>query len=177
MARQNKYLTHVLPNMELIKAWARRGAIEEDIARNLNVGVSTFSMYKNKYPELKEALAQTKDPADLKVENALYNNATGFWYFEEQAFKCKRVYYDDEGRKCEEEELKSIEVQRFKPGETSAQCFWLKNRRPDLWKDKHDIEHTGEIINNPFKDMTTEELLEYKRLLEKNEPQSTKTKD
>lgn len=41
--------------------------------------------------------------------------------------------------------------------DTTAQIFWLKNRRPDLWRDKQQIEHSGEV-NNPFRDLTTDEL-------------------
>lgn len=29
--------------------------------------------------------------------------------------------------------------------DTTAQIFWLKNRRPDRWRDKQDIEHMGQI--------------------------------
>ena len=29
--------------------------------------------------------------------------------------------------------------------DTTAQIFWLKNRRPDRWRDKQDIEHSGQI--------------------------------
>jgi hypothetical protein len=32
---------------------------------------------------------------------------------------------------------------KAKGGDTTAQIFWLKNRRPDLWKDRQD--HTGKF--------------------------------
>jgi hypothetical protein len=153
MAPQNKYLTHVLPKMELIKAWARRGAIEEDIARNLNVGVSTFSMYKNKYPELKEALEQEKDVADLKVESALFKRAVGYTYTETKEKVC------DDGSV-----ERTTTVKEVVP-DTTAQIFWLKNRRPDLWRDKQDIEHSGGIIQR-YSELSDEELEE---LIEKYE--------
>ena len=41
--------------------------------------------------------------------------------------------------------------------DTTAQIFWLKNRKPNEWRDKKDIEHSGEV-NNPFSSLTTEEL-------------------
>lgn len=41
--------------------------------------------------------------------------------------------------------------------DTTAQIFWLKNRRPDLWRDRKDVALEGEI-NNPFRELTTEEL-------------------
>ncbi|MFV0382337.1 MAG: hypothetical protein ACK5KR_09010 [Breznakia sp.] len=156
MAR-SKWETHVLPNLEYICALARRGVIDKDIAKTIKVGESTFSKYKNDHSELIQALAPNKDIADGIVESALYKNAAGFKYLEEQAFKCKKVYYDEEGRRCEEEEVKTVVVERFRSGETGAQCFWLKNRRSNEWRDKHDVQIAGEI-NNPFKELSTKQV-------------------
>lgn len=41
--------------------------------------------------------------------------------------------------------------------DTTAQIFWLKNRRPDKWRDKRDMEVSGSI-HNPYEKLTTEEL-------------------
>jgi len=30
-------------------------------------------------------------------------------------------------------------------GDTTAMIFWLKNRQPDKWRDKQDIEHSGSV--------------------------------
>lgn len=51
------------------------------------------------------------------------------------------------------------QIKRHMAGDTTAQIFWLKNRKPNEWRDKKNIEHTGEV-NNPFKELTTEELKE-----------------
>lgn len=43
--------------------------------------------------------------------------------------------------------------------DTTAQIFWLKNRKPQQWRDRHDIEHSGNIdSNNPYADLTTYDL-------------------
>lgn len=43
--------------------------------------------------------------------------------------------------------------------DTTAQIFWLKNRKPDVWRDKRDVGVEGTInTNNPFAGLTTEEL-------------------
>lgn len=50
-------------------------------------------------------------------------------------------------------------VTKHMAGDITAQIFWLKNRRPDKWKDKNIIEHEGELkTEDPFKGLTTEEL-------------------
>ncbi|OCN03581.1 transposase [Erysipelotrichaceae bacterium MTC7] len=144
MAKQSKWDTNVKPNLELIEAWARRGAIEADIAKNLNVARSTFENYKRDYPELREALRNGKEPADLQVEAALFKKAVGYEYKE------VRNEVTDGGWK------EVVTTKQVAP-DTTAQIFWLKNRRPDLWRDKQDVELSGEV-NNPFEGLTTEEL-------------------
>ncbi|CYX44282.1 HNH endonuclease [Streptococcus suis] len=52
-------------------------------------------------------------------------------------------------------------VKKHVPADTTAMIFWLKNRKPDLWRDKreHDVSHSGAVsVNNPFDGLTTEEL-------------------
>ena len=34
-------------------------------------------------------------------------------------------------------------LKRAMSGDTTAQIFWLKNRRPDLWRDRQQHEHSG----------------------------------
>ena len=53
-------------------------------------------------------------------------------------------------------------------GHTTAQIFWLKNRRPDKWRDKQDLEHSGGInVQNQYENMTEEELIELTKKYEK----------
>ena len=30
-------------------------------------------------------------------------------------------------------------------GDTTACIFWLKNRQPEMWRDRHDLTHSGEV--------------------------------
>lgn len=51
------------------------------------------------------------------------------------------------------------EVTKHVQPDTTAQIFWLKNRKPEIWRDKQDIQHSGGMnVNNSFSDLTTEEL-------------------
>ena len=36
--------------------------------------------------------------------------------------------------------------EKAKNGDTTAMIFWLKNRRPDKWRDRHDIEFPNGLI-------------------------------
>ena len=58
-----------------------------------------------------------------------------------------------------EEELKVTKVvtKEVVP-DTTAQIYWLKNRKPEDWRDKKEIEHSGNI-SNPYEELTKEQLL------------------
>lgn len=136
MARPSKYESHVKPKLNLVEAWARDGLTDEQIANNLNIALSTYYDYKNQYSEFADALRRGKDDVDIEVENALLKRALGYTYEEityENGVEVKRV------------------VKEVQP-DTTAQIFWLKNRRPQSWRDKQDIEHSGSV--------TIEKLLE-----------------
>lgn len=142
--RPSKYETHVLPRMVEIEGWARDGLIDEQIAKNLGVAYSTFRVYKSKHPALSAALKRSKAIADREVENALFKNATGYEYTEEQAIKLKKVFYLD-GKRHEEERVEVVEVKKYRFPDTTAQIFWLKNRKPREWRDKQEVEHSGDV--------------------------------
>lgn len=120
----------------LLAAWVRDGLTDEELASKMKIAPSTLYAWKIKFPEISEALKKGKEIVDIEVENALYKNATGYDYTEDQAFKVKRVFYDDDNRRCEQEEIEVVEIRRHKPPETAAQAFWLKNRKPVEWRDK-----------------------------------------
>lgn len=136
----------------LLSAWARDGLSEEQIAHNMNVAYSTFRAWKEKFSALSAALKKGKEVVDIEVENALYRKALGFKETVKKPVKVKRVDYKD-GKRCKEyEEVVQAEEEIFVPPDTAAQIFWLKNRKPDVWRDKPEDnggkEEAITIINN-----------------------------
>lgn len=127
-----------------IEGWARDGLTDEQIAEKIRITPSTLYEWKKRYSEISEALKKGKEVVDRQVENALLKRALGYQYTE------KTVEKSVEGTKVKET------VKEVVP-DTTAQIFWLKNRRPDLWRDKKDVAMEGEI-NNPFRELTTNEL-------------------
>ena len=94
---------------------------------------STLYEWKRRFPEISEALKKGKEVVDIEVENALLRRATGY-----DAVETIEEVSDKNGRSVKR-------VTRHVPGDVTAQIFWLKNRRPDKWKDKQDVQVSGEL--------------------------------
>lgn len=142
-----------------LEAWARDGLTDEQIAENMNIVASTLYEWKKRYPEISEALKRNKELVDIEVENALLKKALGFKENIRKAIKVKEVLYENGKRKSEKEHIEYADEEVFVPPDTTAQIFWLKNRRPERWRDKQDMELSGEVKNsNPYAGLTTEEL-------------------
>lgn len=147
MARQTKYDTHVQPRLEEVAAWCRDGYTDEDISKLLGVAYSTFREYVKAKPALSAALKRNKAIADIRVEESLYEKATKRTIVKQVPLKLKRTYIED-GYVLTEEYVEVTEIEEEIPPDTTAMIFWLKNRKPNEWRDKRDIEHSGEITNN-----------------------------
>lgn len=157
--RRNKFefwLTE--EGLTLLEGWARDGLTDQDIAQQCKVSRSTLSEWKRKYIEIDEALKSGKDIADYNVERSLYKKCVGHYAKIEQAFKCKEVYYDENGNRCERETIQVAEVDKFIAPDTMAIAIWLNNRRPDKWRrnagkeelDKEKFEHEKKIDSKKY---------------------------
>ena len=91
---------------------------------------------KNKYPAISATLKKGKEVVDTEVENALLQKALGMTKTIQKPIKLKEVLYDNGKRTSEKEHIEFVEEEIFIPPDTTAQIFWLKNRRPDKWRDK-----------------------------------------
>lgn len=126
-----------------IQGWARDGLSDEQIAKNMGINVATLYRWKEKYCEICEATREGKDVPDRKVENALYQSCFDRTITVLKAFKVKRVWYDENGKRCEEEKLETAEETVAIPANEKAQEFFLRNRKPAEWPDKQKQEITG----------------------------------
>jgi len=143
---KSKWETQIKDKLILVEGWARNGLTDEQIAKNLGISKTTFYKYKKEHSELSELLKKGKEVIDIQVENALLKKALGY-------------SYDEETTKNSDGNIEIKIVNKHVPGDTTAQIFWLKNRRPDKWRDKNVVEHEGELITtNPLSGLTTEEL-------------------
>lgn len=120
--------------LTLLEGWARDGLTGEQIAHNMGISAATLYNWKSKYLEIVEALKKGKDVIDREVENALLKRALGFQYDEitlKGGVETKRVT-------------------KMVVPDTTAQIFWLKNRRPDKWRDKPESVKTDKLEDDPL---------------------------
>lgn len=138
----------------LIEAWARDGLTDEQIAHNMAVAYSTLRLWRDKYSALSAALKKGKEVVDIQVENALLKRALGYKY--------KEVKTEEYQGKDGPVKNVTTTIKEVVP-DTTAQIFWLKNRKPETWRDKQNVELSGEVKTvNPYEGLTTDEL---KRLI------------
>lgn len=114
-------------NLILLEGWARDGLSREQIAHNMGINRKTLAEWEKKYTPISNTLKKGREVVDLEVENALLKRALG-------CKQKKKVTIEKITEKGKEIETKTEEIEL--PGDTTAQIFWLKNRRPDKWKDR-----------------------------------------
>lgn len=126
-----------------IQGWARDGLTEEQIAHNMGICLTTLKDWKGKFPSILTAIKKGKAPVDIEVENALLKRAMGYNYDEviKELIPTGRI--SDDGKPIYKQHVKT--VTKHMPPDTTAQIFWLKNRRPGRWRDK--IEAAPETAN------------------------------
>lgn len=126
----------------LVARCAALGMTEREIAEFLNVSPGALRRWSIAHEELSAALNPARDISDDRVQNAMFLNAVGY------TIKTKKPVVVDKI-------VQMVEVEEYIKPSTTAQIFWLKNRRPDAWKDvqKHEHGAAGEFDN-----LTDEEI-------------------
>lgn len=114
----------------MIEGWARDGLTDKDISQNIGISESTLNAWKKQFPEFSESLKKNKEVADRQVENALHKSAVGYYYEEDVVTNQGDV----------------VTVKKYSKPNVTAGIFWVKNRMPDKWRDKQEIEQTNRTI-------------------------------
>lgn len=108
------------------------GVVDDEIAKFFDVSTSTLNDWKKVHPEFLESLKAGKAIADSKVAAALFHRAIGYSH---PAVKIMAVSGFVQ---------KVDYIEHYAPDPTSM-IFWLKNRRPDLWREKPEPQDADEV--------------------------------
>lgn len=104
------------------------GATDAELADFFHVAESTVSLWKKEHADFSEALKRGKETADAEVASKLFNRACGY-------------SHPDVHLSNYQGQVTVTPITKHYAPDTVACIFWLKNRRPDLWRDR--VEHTG----------------------------------
>ena len=110
------------------------GMTDAELATFFNVSVDTIFEWCKVHPSFSEARARGKEIADAEVAAKLYRRATGYSH---EAVKI--------AQKVDTGEVLVTPYTEHYPPDTQAATWWLKNRRPDKWKDKSETANTTTI--------------------------------
>lgn len=107
------------------------GFTDKQLAVFFGVNESTINRWKQKYPEFCKSIKSGKVIADAQVAESLFKRATGM--------EVEEVEVRGDG----DNEIKRVTKKHISP-DTTAQIFWLKNRQPELWRDKPTVENSAQ---------------------------------
>lgn len=102
--------------------WTQNGKTVEQIAELLDINPGTLRNWWRANPEFFIAIREARQVADELVEASLFRKAVGYRYTEEALSK--------DG---------PVPVQRLAHPDTTACVFWLKNRKPEEWRDRSEL--------------------------------------
>ncbi|MDR1460009.1 MAG: hypothetical protein LBI60_07320 [Bacteroidales bacterium] len=137
------YVKWIKGKEDVILAACRNGASVPDLCKIIGCKKTTFHCIKRSSPVFSALLKEGREIADYKVENALFKRACGFEYEETS----NEVRMNQDGSAGQVISVKNIK--KTIPPDTGAAMAWLKNRKPETWRDKQDID----VTVNPFLDL------------------------
>jgi hypothetical protein len=115
------------------------GATDKELADFFDVEERTVNRWKKKHPEFCQSLKRGKMDADADIADRLHQRARGFEYDKAVPIKLKEVLYENGKRVKETERVEVVMVHEVVPPDTTAGIFWLKNRRPQNWRDRQEV--------------------------------------
>lgn len=112
--------------VEQAQKLCRLGSTDEDLADFFKVSIRTISNWKSEHAEFLQALKGGKDEADDRVERSLYQKAVGYTF--------DAVHFSSfQGA------VTATPYREHVAPDTTAAIFWLKNRRKENWRDRHEV--------------------------------------
>lgn len=132
-AKKRGQPTKFTPAMiEQARMLCEEGFTDVKLAKFFGVTEQTINNWKIKHPSFFESLKAGKDAADTEVEKSLFHRARGYSHPDSHVSNFQGS-------------ITVTPITKHYPPDTTACIFWLKNRKPAEWRDKQEIEHSGNV--------------------------------
>lgn len=115
-----KYDVALIP---IVQALVARGLTNYEIAETLNIDEKTLRNWRIKHEEFSAALQRSKELHDAQIEATLIMKANGFERKVQKATASGKV----------------VTVTEYFPPSDSAIQFWLRNRKPEQYREQRDV--------------------------------------
>lgn len=147
--------------LTLMCGWRRNGISLSDIAENyIGVCMTTFWNWYKQSDEMRHALGNAKEVADLTVEDSLFKRACGYDWWQET-------------HELVEGELRlTKKVKQHVPPDTKAIMQWLFNRLPNRWRALQEP-----LENTQYTETIKEILVAMKEVAETGDTKQIEVKD
>ena len=124
--------------VKLVRPLAALGWTEIQMAEALDVSLRSFQRFKADNPEFLAAATSTESERLEAVKRSLYHRAMGYSH---PAVKIMTVSVGGGVSEVVREEY----VEHYPP-DVSAIQFFLKNRDPANWKDRQEVQQSGDVV-------------------------------
>jgi len=122
---------------EMARKMCLLGATDKELADVFEVSEQTVNTWKTQYPKFLESIKLGKEQADAAVADRLYQRALGYSHPEVHVSNYQG-------------QITLTKLTKHYPPDSTAAIFWLKNRRTEGWRDRHDVQHSGKISLGEF---------------------------
>lgn len=119
--------------LDKVKEMHAAGATLFELAHTFQVSQNTLLTWRDKDAAFADALAPMEEAMIQRVERSLFHKAVGY------TFRSEKISVDKDGVVTRVPYIEHV------PPDNGAMMFYLKNRRPDRWRDKFDVELEGNI--------------------------------
>lgn len=139
----SKYYRIIKPQFEKIKEAIQCGTPEYMICKQLKIGRTSWHNYKKEKEEFKELIQEAETSQIESVEGFLYRRCKGYFVEDTKTY----IEKDINGKEKKKIEKHKREI----PSSDSAIQFYLKNKKPEIWKERQEFKQD---INQKISNLT-----------------------
>lgn len=137
--------SNVLPDFteaicERVRNYCLLGASNNRLEQFLDLPNGTLPNYAERFPQLREAIRAGREDADAAVAHSLFARATGYSHTAIKIFRSKVSELLPDGTRIDSYETVTVPYVEHYPPDVNAAIFWLKNRQPNTWRDRIEID-------------------------------------